>query len=112
MASTGFELAVFHEFAAADALKAASEFVTIDQAPAPHPLATSAEEQHIVKTNAKLFFAPSTPDASVDSTLEKLTALGFQVVQRKPITSAGCPMQDRVILRFGDAPAPSPAPAQ
>eukprot|EP00758_Cryptobia_borreli_P010215 Tbor_TRINITY_DN5551_c4_g3::TRINITY_DN5551_c4_g3_i3::g.12746::m.12746 len=36
----------------------------------------------------------------VDEVLEALVKLGFIITSRKPVTSAGCPMTDRVILKY------------
>ena len=99
-----FELCVFNEFAAKEALdKAASaiEGLKVDVAPEPNPLVKEDVEKHAVATNAKLFFPEETAAEDVDAACKKLIDIGFTVVKRNPITSAGAPMLDRVILRFG-----------
>jgi hypothetical protein len=94
-------LAVFHEFGASDAVKQAiASVVPLDQAPEPNALAKTEEDKAILSTNAKLFFEPETAPAEVDDVLLKLIAIGLDVMQRNPITSAGCPMTDRVILKL------------
>lgn len=87
----------------------------VDIAAAPNTLATSDSEKEIVATTAKLMIQtpyaevrgltkPSIEEAAaVDAMLEKLTGYGFVVTNRTPVTSAGCPMVDRVLLKFGAA---------
>eukprot|EP01084_Bolivina_argentea_P221718 375473_1 len=98
-----FELAVFHEFEAKEALATvgAIENLQVDIAASPSTFVKEDAEKQAVATNAKLFFPEATPEEEVDVMVAKLVEAGFTVVKRKPITSAGCPMLDRVILRFG-----------
>ena len=95
-------LAVFHEFKDKSLLeRAAAELnIAVDVASAPSALAKTEAEVNVVSRNAKLLFDPATPAAEVDGVLEKLCALGLEVLVRSPITSAGCPMRDRVILQL------------
>ncbi|CAD2217766.1 hypothetical protein AGDE_01969 [Angomonas deanei] len=113
-------LAVFNEFAHPEVLEKVKEqnICEVDVAPEPNKLATTEEEQQIVRTNAKLIkvkhtitamrdaFDNMTQEAyaelekETDAVLEKLVALGFVVENRSPSTSAGCPMVDRVILSY------------
>ncbi|CAJ1011649.1 hypothetical protein Q4I28_006962 [Leishmania naiffi] len=113
-------LAVFHEFAHPEVLeKVKSEGICdVDVAPEPNKLAVSEEEQQVVRCNAKLItvkhnitgirdaFDGMTEEElekngnQVDQKLQQLVALGFQVVERHPKTSAGRPMLDRVILSY------------
>eukprot|EP00796_Vickermania_ingenoplastis_P004477 gene4477-3270_t len=113
-------LAVFNEFSHPEVLEAIREknICDIDVAAKPCALATSEEEKRAVRTNAKLIkmahdiTAPKsnyemlTPESfqkleeETDAVLEQLVALGFEVVNRHPVTSAGCPMVDRVILVY------------
>ena len=95
------KLSVFNEFAASAELSAQIEAVVpIDRAPEPNALAKSEEDLAIISRNAKLLFDAATPAADVDAVLAKLTPLGFEVVKRNPVTSAGAPMLDRVILKL------------
>jgi hypothetical protein len=96
------KLVVFNEFAATEEqLKAvASAGVEVDRAAEANKLAKSDEDLAIVKTNAKLFFPPTTTAEEVDATLAKLAPAGLEVVKRNPVTSAGAPMTDRVILKL------------
>ena len=96
------KLAVFNEFAASEEQLAAvtAAGVELDRAAEPNKLAKSDEDLAIVKSNAKLFFAPGTADADVDAVLAKLAAAGLEIVKRNPVTSAGAPMEDRVILKL------------
>lgn len=113
-------LAVFNEFAHPEVLGEVKRrgICEVDIAANPIALATSPEETHVVRTNAKLITVQHTitgmrdPFDSMDEAtlqaineetdkkLEELTALGFVVKERHPKTSAGCPMLDRVILSF------------
>ncbi|KAG5469363.1 hypothetical protein LSCM1_02579 [Leishmania martiniquensis] len=113
-------LAVFREFAHPEVLERvkAEGICGVDVAPEPNQLAISEEEKQVVRSNAKLItvthnitgirdvFDGMTEaelakiDVEVDQKLQQLVALGFQVVERHPKTSAGCPMLDRVILSY------------
>eukprot|EP00672_Neobodo_designis_P020243 CAMPEP_0174835018 /NCGR_PEP_ID=MMETSP1114-20130205/5182_1 /TAXON_ID=312471 /ORGANISM="Neobodo designis, Strain CCAP 1951/1" /LENGTH=102 /DNA_ID=CAMNT_0016068955 /DNA_START=42 /DNA_END=350 /DNA_ORIENTATION=+ len=99
------KLVVFHEFAASEEQLAvvAAAGVAVDRAAEPNKLAKSDEELAIVKSNAKLFFAPGTAAEEVDAVLAKLAPAGLEVVKRNPVTSAGAPMEDRVILKLTSA---------
>lgn len=98
---SSIKLAVFNEFSAPEALAAVRQLpLTVDQADTPSKLATTDAEKQVVATNAKLMFPASTSSEEVDSTLAKLAPIGFKVVHRTPVTSAGFPMNDRVILAF------------
>jgi hypothetical protein len=109
-------LAVFKEFEDAAVLERASSFISIDQAESPCSLAKSESEKAVIAKNAKLFFPPKTPDAEVEEMISKLTAVGFTIKARHPVTSAGCQMHDRVILTLNPTlPASTPGgidPAQ
>jgi hypothetical protein len=95
------KLFVFNEFAASGAtLEALGAVAPIDRAPAPNALATSEGEKAVIASNAKLIFDVKTPAEEVDAVVAKLVAAGLEVVHRKPVTSAGAPMQDRVIMRL------------
>lgn len=95
------QLAVFNEFAASDEqLAAINAVVPLDRAPQPNALAKAPEEIAVLKANAKLFYQPTVSDEEVDATLARLAPIGFKVLHRNPVTSAGCPMKDRVILTF------------
>ncbi|CAG9580662.1 conserved hypothetical protein [Leishmania major strain Friedlin] len=113
-------LAVFHEFAHPEVLEnvKAEGICDVDVAPEPNKLAASEEEQQVLRCNAKLItvkhnitgirdvFDGMTEaelveiDGQVEQKLQQLVALGFQVVERHPRTSAGRPMLDRVILSY------------
>ncbi|EPY29647.1 hypothetical protein STCU_01550 [Strigomonas culicis] len=113
-------LAVFHEFAHPEILEQVQRdhICDVDVAAEPNRMATSEEEKKVVRTNAKLIKVKHTINAQkdvfddmtqesyaeleqeTDVVLGKLTALGFVVENRNPVTSAGCPMVDRVILSF------------
>ncbi|KEG07211.1 hypothetical protein DQ04_10551020 [Trypanosoma grayi] len=96
-------LAVFQEFAHPDVLaRVESEgMCRVDKASGPCTLAKSDEELAAVRSNAKLIIDPAkTNEAAVEVTLKALCGLGFTVTHRHPVTSAGCPMRDRVILSY------------
>lgn len=113
-------LGVFKEFSHPEVLELIKErgICDVDVATKPCTLATTEEEQLAVRTNAKLIKMPhnisatkspydalteesfNALEAETDKVLEKLIELGFEVVERHPVTSAGFPMVDRVILRF------------
>ncbi|KAK7194718.1 hypothetical protein NESM_000391400 [Novymonas esmeraldas] len=113
-------LAVFNEFAHPEVLERvkAEGICDVDMAPQPNKMATSEEEQQVVRCNAKLITVTHNITAirdvfdgmtaaelaqieeQVDEKLQQLVALGFQVVERHPQTSAGRPMLDRVILSY------------
>mmetsp|Transcript_13793 Transcript_13793/g.15870 ORF Transcript_13793/g.15870 Transcript_13793/m.15870 type:complete len:97 (+) Transcript_13793:126-416(+) len=94
-------LAVFHEFRSQEILdKVAAIPLAVDKAESPCSLAKSESELETVATNAKLMFDASTDPEVIDSVLINLTNLGFQIVNRHPVTSAGCAMRDRVILKL------------
>ncbi|ORC90546.1 uncharacterized protein TM35_000083440 [Trypanosoma theileri] len=97
-------LAVFQEFAHPDVLsRVESEGICrIDQATAPCTMAKSDEEIAAVRSNAKLIIEDpiATSEETVEKTLAALCNLGFTVTHRHPVTSAGCPMRDRVILSY------------
>lgn len=113
-------IAVFKEFAHPEVLEEVTRrnICGVDVAPEANKMATSPEEIKAVRTNVKLItvrhtisglhdaFDSMTPEEfaelskRVDETVEKLVALGFQLEQRNPVTSAGCPMLDRVILSY------------
>lgn len=113
-------LAVFHEFAHPEVLEEVKKqgICEVDVAAAPNALATTPEEIAVVRTNAKLLtvqhsvtsirdvFDNMTPEQfaelekAADEKVAALEALGFRVVNRHPVTSAGHPMVDRVILSY------------
>lgn len=94
-------LAVFQEFKHSAVLDRVLQIpLCVDVAANPCSFAKTDAEVETVTTNAKLMVDPSTSDAEVDATVAKLVELGFAVVLRNPVTSAGCPMKDRVILKF------------
>lgn len=102
------ELAVFQEFACDQVLERVRALpLVVDVASSCCALAKTDGELDVVRTNAKLLFAASTPAEEVDMIVAKLVEFGFEVVQRHPVTSAGCPMRDRVILRYGTNTIPS-----
>jgi hypothetical protein len=106
------ELAVFQEFVGHESLEKIRSLIpslSIDVAPSPCALAKTDSELDVVRTNAKLLFPATTPAEEVDATLAVLTTNGFNVMLRHPVTSAGCPMRDRVILKFGVAAATTAA---
>lgn len=92
--------AVFQEFRNKDVLEQVNALVPVDVATEACALAKTESEVETVSTNAKLMFPVQTPAEEVDAVLEKLSALGFEVVNRYPVTSAGCAMKDRVILKL------------
>lgn len=93
-------LAVFQEFSAPPSvLEAVRAVVSLDVATKPNTMATTDAEKEVVATNAKLMFDGAS-EAQVEDVLSKLASLGFTVTVRHPVTSAGCPMRDRVILRY------------
>jgi len=60
------------------------------------------EEQLVVQSNAKLFFTPDEL-SEVEAAIGALVALGYEVVERFPVTSprpVEWPMKDRVILAY------------
>lgn len=113
-------LGVFQEFAHPEVLKLVEEksICKVDIASKPSTLATTEDEKRVVRTNAKLIKMPHNISASsspydaltpetfaaleerTDEVLKALVELGFEVVYRNPVTSAGCPMVDRVILSY------------
>ncbi|KAG8344137.1 hypothetical protein ERJ75_001443400 [Trypanosoma vivax] len=97
-------LAVFQEFARPDVLERieAEGICDVDKATSPCTMAKSEEELATVRTNAKLMIVNRAVDTDerVETVLAKLCGLGFSITHRHPVTSAGCPMQDRVILSF------------
>jgi hypothetical protein len=95
-------LAVFQEFKDKALLErvAAELNIKVDIATGPCGLAKSEAELSVVARNAKLLFDPATSAAEVDQVLSQLCKLGLEVLVRNPITSAGCPMRDRVILQL------------
>eukprot|EP00744_Colponema_vietnamica_P021628 GILI01030929.1.p1 GENE.GILI01030929.1~~GILI01030929.1.p1 ORF type:complete len:114 (-),score=23.84 GILI01030929.1:80-421(-) len=107
-------LTVYNEFANKDLLTKIEQDLglRVDVAEKPNALATSDAEKDIVATTAKLMIQtpyaevkgltkPSVEDAaSVDALLQKLAGFGFSVTHRNPVTSAGCPMVDRVLLKY------------
>jgi hypothetical protein len=95
------ELAVFQEFSNPRILEAVRALpLTVDVATTACTLAKTEGELDVVRTNAKLLFPASTAPDVVDAEVKKLVALGFEVLHRQPVTSAGCPIRDRVILKF------------
>ena len=111
-------LTVFAEFYNKELLEqvAKETGLTVDIADKPNALATSDVEKDIVAHTAKLMIQTPPAEAKgikrpvveeaavVDAMLAKLVALGFVVTNRSPVTSAGCPMVDRVLLKHGGAP--------
>ncbi|EAN94806.1 hypothetical protein TcYC6_0125170 [Trypanosoma cruzi] len=96
-------LAVFKEFAHPEVLAQVEQgnICRVDRATEPCTLAKSEEELAVVSRNAKLFIDDeTTSEEEVEATLEALCKLGFTVTNRHPVTSAGCPMRDRVILSY------------
>jgi len=94
-------LGVFNEFAHPDVLKGVEALgIRVDVATKPNPLVKTPEEAAVVRTNAKLIFDPRTPEDVLRANVESLVKLGFVVTHHKPKTSAGCPMNDRVIFTF------------
>lgn len=113
-------LAVFQEFAHPEVLEQvkAQGICDVDVAPEPNKMATSEEEQQVVRSNAKLITVQhdisgmrdvfdgmteaefAVIEEKVDQKVQQLVDLGFQVVERHPQTSAGRPMLDRVILSY------------
>jgi hypothetical protein len=93
-------VSVFNEFASdevLDRIRGSPFGITVDKSPTPMKQATTPEEINAVKTNAKLFFNPNEVE-NVDAVLAFLEDVGLAVAVRNPITSAGIPMKDRVIL--------------
>lgn len=104
------ELAVFQEFSNPRVLEAVRALpLAVDVAATPCTLAKTDGELDVVRTNAKLLFPVDTAADVVDAEVAKLVALGFEVLHRHPITSAGCPIRDRVILKFPVVTEEAPA---
>ncbi|RNF11931.1 hypothetical protein TraAM80_00626 [Trypanosoma rangeli] len=96
-------LAVFQEFAHPEVLARveAEEICSIDRATGPCTMAKSEQELAAVRSNAKLIIDDATTsEEAVEAALAALRKLGFVVTHRHPVTSAGCPMRDRVILSY------------
>ncbi|RNF16722.1 uncharacterized protein Tco025E_05101 [Trypanosoma conorhini] len=96
-------LAVFHEFAHPEVLAQveAEKICRVDRATAPCTMAKSEAELAAVGSNAKLIIDDAaTGEEAVEAALAALCRLGFAVTHRHPVTSAGCPMRDRVILSY------------
>lgn len=64
----------------------------------PVSIASALSAQEIAEIKAQFNSVPTAE--VVDATLEKLVKLGFEVTHRNPMTSTGCAMTDRVILKY------------
>nr|CCC94196.1 conserved hypothetical protein [Trypanosoma congolense IL3000] len=97
-------LGVFQEFSHPEVLALVEESVCrVDVASTPCSVAKSEEELAAVRSNAKLIIEDAEVEnkEKVEAALATLTNLGFRITHRYPVTSAGCPMQDRVVLSYG-----------
>ncbi|EAN78532.1 uncharacterized protein TEOVI_000192500 [Trypanosoma equiperdum] len=97
-------LAVFQEFAHSKVLERiqSEDICRVDVAPMPCSSAKSEEELAVVRASAKLIIEDPEKEneEAVEAALATLGGLGFSITHRHPVTSAGCPMRDRVILTY------------
>lgn len=113
-------IAVFKEFAHPEVLEEVKKrgICDVDVAPEVNKMATTEQELRVLRTNVKLItvthniagmrevFDSMTQEEflelskRVDEKVGQLEELGFKVVERNPMTSAGSPMLDRVIMLY------------